>query len=89
MIITVTSTQSAEDQGKLVVFERESLVKLHEIDITNSVKLKRLIIEKVSYNYLYKNTITKIECNKVFMASKIESDICHNRKWICQSLLRR
>jgi hypothetical protein len=37
MLLTVTSTKSAEEQGKLVVFEREGLVKIHEIDITNSV----------------------------------------------------
>ena len=40
LLITVTSTKSAEDHGKLVVFERENLKKIHEVNITNSVRIK-------------------------------------------------
>ena len=37
LLITGTSTRSNDDSGKLVVFERESLKKLHEIVIGESV----------------------------------------------------
>jgi hypothetical protein len=37
LLITGTSTRSNDDNGKLVVFERESLKKLHEIVIGESV----------------------------------------------------
>lgn len=41
IIITGTSTRSEQDNGKLVVFERESLKKIHEIGITQSVSFYR------------------------------------------------
>jgi hypothetical protein len=37
LLVTVTSTKSSDDQGKMIVYEREGLIKLHEVDITNSV----------------------------------------------------
>jgi hypothetical protein len=36
-IITGTSTKSSDDKGRLVVFERESLKKIHQLDIVDSV----------------------------------------------------
>lgn len=48
LIITGTSTKSTEDSGKLVVFERENLKKLHEITIAESVMI--LIINLSTFN---------------------------------------
>ena len=38
-IITGTSTNPKEEEGKLVVFERDSLKKVHEINVVDSVRL--------------------------------------------------
>ncbi len=37
LIITGTSTNPKEEQGKLVVFERDTLKKMHEIEVVDSV----------------------------------------------------
>lgn len=51
-IITGTSTRSADDEGKLVVFERENLNRLHEVNITNSSVIKCLWHAKLNQIYL-------------------------------------
>ncbi len=39
-IVTGTSTMSDNDSGKLAIFDRDSLEKLHELTISDSVIIK-------------------------------------------------
>jgi WD repeat-containing protein 70 len=37
-IVTGTSTHPKEEQGRVVIFERDTLKKVHEINVVDSVK---------------------------------------------------
>ncbi len=46
-IVTGTSTHPKEEQGKVVIFERDTLKRVHEINVVDSVKYLFSVKEKL------------------------------------------